>query len=89
MFLSVGSLADVALNVGFDNMILMKVPLPTPPSRMKTPFFIFNLAETVNLPSDVKAQLYTHAYNVRYTFYTCEYVWWEGGGDRSGECVSQ
>lgn len=35
---------------------------------MKTPFFIFNLAETVNIPSDVKAQLYTHAYNVRYTF---------------------
>ncbi|XP_045666552.1 transmembrane protein 260 isoform X2 [Ursus americanus] len=33
-------------------------------ARMKTPFFIFNLAETVNLPSDVKAQLYTHAYNL-------------------------
>lgn len=31
---------------------------------MKTPFFIFNLAETTSLPSDVKAQLYTHAYNL-------------------------
>ncbi|XP_057399443.1 transmembrane protein 260 isoform X3 [Balaenoptera acutorostrata] len=33
-------------------------------ARMKTPFFIFNLAETASLPSDVKAQLYTHAYNL-------------------------
>ncbi|XP_023557421.1 transmembrane protein 260 [Octodon degus] len=33
-------------------------------ARMKTPFFIFNLAETVNVPSDVKAQLYAHAYNL-------------------------
>ncbi|XP_005660048.1 transmembrane protein 260 isoform X3 [Sus scrofa] len=33
-------------------------------ARMKTPFFIFNLAETTSLPSDVKAQLYTHAYNL-------------------------
>ncbi|XP_059551122.1 protein O-mannosyl-transferase TMEM260 isoform X2 [Myotis daubentonii] len=33
-------------------------------ARMKTPFFIFNLAETVNVPSNVKAQLYTHAYNL-------------------------
>ncbi|XP_033622824.1 transmembrane protein 260 isoform X2 [Fukomys damarensis] len=32
--------------------------------RMKTPFFIFNLAETVNMPSDMKARLYTHAYNL-------------------------
>lgn len=31
---------------------------------MKTPFFIFNLAETVPVPSDVKAQLYAHAYNL-------------------------
>ncbi|XP_062946846.1 protein O-mannosyl-transferase TMEM260 isoform X2 [Cynocephalus volans] len=33
-------------------------------ARMKTPFFIFNLAETANMPSNVKAQLYTHAYNL-------------------------
>ncbi|XP_025725760.1 protein O-mannosyl-transferase TMEM260 isoform X3 [Callorhinus ursinus] len=33
-------------------------------ARMKTPFFIFNLAETANIPSNVKAQLYTHAYNL-------------------------
>ncbi|XP_045436254.1 transmembrane protein 260 isoform X3 [Pipistrellus kuhlii] len=33
-------------------------------ARMKTPFFIFNLAETVNVPSNVKAQLYTHAYDL-------------------------
>ncbi|XP_036774526.1 transmembrane protein 260 isoform X2 [Manis pentadactyla] len=32
-------------------------------ARMKTPFFIFNLAETASVPSNVKAQLYTHAYN--------------------------
>nr|XP_008508824.1 PREDICTED: transmembrane protein 260-like [Equus przewalskii] len=31
---------------------------------MKTPFFIFNLAETASMPSDVKAQLYTHAYTL-------------------------
>lgn len=58
--------------------------------RMKTPFFIFNLAETVNMPSNVKAQLYTHAYDVRYTFiYKC--IWWKGGGDCLGyrEGVSQ
>lgn len=48
----------------------MKVPLPpqTLTPRMKTPFFIFNLAETANIPSSVKAQLYTHAYNVCDTF---------------------
>uniref|UniRef100_A0A2K6FK51 Transmembrane protein 260 n=1 Tax=Propithecus coquereli TaxID=379532 RepID=A0A2K6FK51_PROCO len=45
-----------------DNIILMKVPTPTP--RMKTPFFIFNLAETANMPSNLKAQLYIHAYNL-------------------------
>ncbi|XP_023989811.1 protein O-mannosyl-transferase TMEM260 isoform X2 [Physeter macrocephalus] len=33
-------------------------------ARMKTPFFIFNLAETASLPSNVKAQLYTYAYNL-------------------------
>nr|XP_035964887.1 transmembrane protein 260 isoform X8 [Halichoerus grypus] len=33
-------------------------------ARMKTPFFIFNLAETATIPSNVKAQLYTHAYNL-------------------------
>nr|XP_019824525.1 PREDICTED: transmembrane protein 260 isoform X1 [Bos indicus] len=33
-------------------------------ARMKTPFFIFNLAESASLPSNVKAQLYTHAYNL-------------------------
>ncbi|KAM6171743.1 protein O-mannosyl-transferase TMEM260 [Erethizon dorsatum] len=33
-------------------------------ARMKTPFFIFSLAETVTVPSDVKAQLYAHAYNL-------------------------
>lgn len=33
-------------------------------ARMKTAFFIFGLAETANMPSDVKAQLYTHAYNL-------------------------
>ncbi|KAF4017520.1 hypothetical protein G4228_008594, partial [Cervus hanglu yarkandensis] len=32
--------------------------------QMKTPFFIFNLAESASLPSNVKAQLYTHAYNL-------------------------
>ncbi|XP_035116493.1 protein O-mannosyl-transferase TMEM260 isoform X6 [Callithrix jacchus] len=32
-------------------------------ARMKTPFFIFNLAETANMPSAMKAQLYTHAYD--------------------------
>ncbi|XP_036995469.2 transmembrane protein 260 isoform X4 [Artibeus jamaicensis] len=33
-------------------------------ARMKTPFFIFNLAETANMPADVKAQLYTHAHDL-------------------------
>ncbi|KAM5273275.1 protein O-mannosyl-transferase TMEM260 [Ctenodactylus gundi] len=33
-------------------------------ARMKTPFFIFNLAETVDMPLKVKAQLYAHAYNL-------------------------
>ncbi|XP_041490110.1 transmembrane protein 260 isoform X2 [Microtus oregoni] len=33
-------------------------------ARMKTPFFIFNLAETTTVPPDVKAQLYTHAYKL-------------------------
>ncbi|XP_004370947.1 protein O-mannosyl-transferase TMEM260 [Trichechus manatus latirostris] len=33
-------------------------------ARMKTAFFIFNLAETANVPSNVKTQLYTHAYNL-------------------------
>ncbi|XP_023382558.1 transmembrane protein 260 [Pteropus vampyrus] len=33
-------------------------------TRMKTPFFIFNLAETVNVPSNVKVQLYSHAYDL-------------------------
>ncbi|XP_059998114.1 protein O-mannosyl-transferase TMEM260 isoform X2 [Lagenorhynchus albirostris] len=33
-------------------------------ARMKTAFFIFNLAETASLPSNVKAQLYTHAYDL-------------------------
>uniref|UniRef100_A0A8C6QBW7 Transmembrane protein 260 n=1 Tax=Nannospalax galili TaxID=1026970 RepID=A0A8C6QBW7_NANGA len=33
-------------------------------ARMKTPFFIFSLAETANMPSDVKAQLYAHAYKL-------------------------
>lgn len=32
---------------------------------MKTPFFIFDLAETANVPATVKARLYTHAYSVR------------------------
>ncbi|XP_045679183.1 transmembrane protein 260 isoform X4 [Phyllostomus hastatus] len=32
-------------------------------ARMKTPFFIFNLAETANMPANVKAQLYTHAHD--------------------------
>ncbi|MBZ3877700.1 Transmembrane protein 260 [Sciurus carolinensis] len=32
--------------------------------RMKTPFFIFNLAETTDMPSKVKAQLYSHAYKL-------------------------
>ncbi|GAB1298783.1 Transmembrane protein 260 [Apodemus speciosus] len=30
--------------------------------EMKTPFFIFSLAESAEVPADVKAQLYTHAY---------------------------
>lgn len=47
-------------------MILMKVLLPT--LRMKTPFFIFSLAETATVPPDVKAHLYTHAYKVRFSF---------------------
>ncbi|KAM4854009.1 protein O-mannosyl-transferase TMEM260 [Thomomys bottae] len=33
-------------------------------ARMKTPFFIFSLAETADTPSSVKARLYTHAYNL-------------------------
>ncbi|XP_016053655.1 PREDICTED: transmembrane protein 260 isoform X4 [Miniopterus natalensis] len=33
-------------------------------ARMKTPFFIFNLAETANVPPGVKAQLHTHAYHL-------------------------
>ncbi|CAH6779146.1 Tmem260 [Phodopus roborovskii] len=33
-------------------------------ARMKTPFFIFNLAETAKVPQDVKAQLYMHAYKL-------------------------
>ncbi|KAG8511750.1 Transmembrane protein 260, partial [Galemys pyrenaicus] len=33
-------------------------------ARMKTPFFIFSLAESADIPSSVKAQLYTHAYNL-------------------------
>ncbi|XP_033260594.1 transmembrane protein 260 isoform X6 [Orcinus orca] len=33
-------------------------------ARMKTAFFIFNLAETSSLPSNVKAQLYTQAYDL-------------------------
>lgn len=47
-------------------MILMRV-LP-PPRRMKTPFFIFSLAESAAVPADVKAQLYTHAYKVHFSF---------------------
>ncbi|XP_036910264.1 transmembrane protein 260 isoform X2 [Sturnira hondurensis] len=34
-------------------------------ARMKTPFFIFNLAETANVPTNVKTQLYTHAHDHR------------------------
>ncbi|XP_012867665.1 PREDICTED: transmembrane protein 260 [Dipodomys ordii] len=33
-------------------------------ARMKTPFFIFSLAETADMPSSVKGRLYTHAYNL-------------------------
>lgn len=33
-------------------------------ARMKTPFFIFSLAESAAVPADVKAQLYTHAYKL-------------------------
>ncbi|KAM7158077.1 protein O-mannosyl-transferase TMEM260 isoform 2-T3 [Molossus nigricans] len=33
-------------------------------ARMKTPFFIFNLAETMKMPPSVKAQLYTHAHDL-------------------------
>ncbi|XP_054953608.1 protein O-mannosyl-transferase TMEM260 isoform X2 [Pan paniscus] len=33
-------------------------------ARMKTPFFIFNLAETAHMPSKVKAQLYAQAYDL-------------------------
>ncbi|XP_021508020.1 protein O-mannosyl-transferase TMEM260 isoform X1 [Meriones unguiculatus] len=33
-------------------------------ARMKTPFFIFSLAETATVPPDVKAHLYTHAYKL-------------------------
>uniref|UniRef100_A0A8C5KE17 Transmembrane protein 260 n=1 Tax=Jaculus jaculus TaxID=51337 RepID=A0A8C5KE17_JACJA len=33
-------------------------------ARMKTPFFIFSLAETADMPSNLKAQLYTHAYKL-------------------------
>lgn len=51
---------------------------------MKTPFFIFNLAETVNTPTDVKAQLYTHAHDVRCAFpYTSVGVGAVLGGERA------
>nr|XP_034959665.1 transmembrane protein 260 [Zootoca vivipara] len=33
-------------------------------ARMKTAFFIFDLAETARVSTDVKAQLYTYAYNL-------------------------
>ncbi|XP_058440623.1 transmembrane protein 260 isoform X6 [Marmota monax] len=33
-------------------------------ARMKTPFFIFSLAETTDMPSKVKTQLYSHAYKL-------------------------
>ncbi|XP_042538479.1 transmembrane protein 260 isoform X2 [Dipodomys spectabilis] len=33
-------------------------------ARMKTPFFLFSLAETTDMPSRVKGRLYTHAYNL-------------------------
>ncbi|XP_055989547.1 LOW QUALITY PROTEIN: protein O-mannosyl-transferase TMEM260 [Sorex fumeus] len=33
-------------------------------ARMKTPFFIFSLAESANMPVTVKAEFYTHAYNL-------------------------
>lgn len=39
---------------------------PTP--RMKTPFFIFSLAESAGVPANVKTHLYTHAYKVRFSF---------------------
>lgn len=64
-----------------DSMSLMNVPTaPLPAPRMKTPFFIFNLAETASVPSNVKAQLYTHAYNVCTLYFCiCKYIWWECG----------
>ncbi|XP_031218947.1 transmembrane protein 260 isoform X2 [Mastomys coucha] len=33
-------------------------------ARMKTPFFIFSLAESTGVPANVKTQLYTHAYKL-------------------------
>jgi hypothetical protein len=50
----------------------MEVPTPTP--RMKTPFFIFSLAETPDMPSNVKAQLYAHAYDVCDNFHREGYL---------------
>lgn len=52
-----------------------------PTSRMKTPFFIFSLAESAAVPADVKAQLYTHAYKVCFRFVAGHQL---GGGNARG-----
>jgi hypothetical protein len=49
--------------------------------RMKTPFFIFSLAESAAVPADVKAQLYTHAYKVCFSFVAGHQL---GGGSAWG-----
>lgn len=65
--------AEERLSIPQCDMILMRV-LPLTP-RMKTPFFIFSLAETTTVPPDARAQLYTHAYKVCFRF--VEGIYWE------------
>lgn len=75
MFLIDGKVWQMSFEFEFDSLILMTPP----PSRMKTPFFIFNLAETANVPPGVKAQLHTHAYHVGYTFTHSDVFGWRVG----------
>uniref|UniRef100_A0A670HW35 Transmembrane protein 260 n=1 Tax=Podarcis muralis TaxID=64176 RepID=A0A670HW35_PODMU len=46
-------------------------------ARMKTAFFIFDLAETARVSTDVKAQLYTYAYKLYMVFFlkTLCFLW--------------
>lgn len=66
-------------------MILTSVLPPTP--RMKTPFFIFNLAETATVPPDVQAQLYTHAYKVCCSLVEGHLLGLGGGSNQSRDRV--